>query len=108
MTQGKDSVDEIIEAVADRVLELTVKIETEKSIVEHIVLPTYRYIEQLLDMYSSPESLAVSYNKKYILAEVLSKLGDKLGAELVLVDLRAGLSEFSAPMLFDPREKNTW
>lgn len=105
VTQGKDSVDEIIEAVADRVLELTVKIETEKSIVEHIVLPTYRYIEQLLDMYSSPESLAVSYNKKYILAEVLSKLGDKLGAELVLVDLRAGLSEFSAPMLFDPRVK---
>lgn len=62
--------------------------------VEHIVLPTYRYMEQLLDMYSSPESLALSYNKKNMLAEVLSKLGEKLNAYMVLTDLRAGLSKF--------------
>lgn len=105
ITQEKDSIDEIIELISDKVSELTIKIETEKSIVEHLVLPTYRYIEQLLDMYSSPESLALSYNKKYILAEVLSKLGEKVDAELVLVDLRAGLSEFSSPLLFDPRVK---
>lgn len=105
VTQGKDHVGEIISLTADRVAELTVKVETEQSIVEHIVLPTYRYIEQLLDMYSSPESLALSYNKKYILAEVLSKLGEKLNADMVLIDLRAGLSEFSAPILFDPRVK---
>lgn len=105
VTQEKDNVDEIIELIVDKVSELTIKIETEKSIVEHIVLPTYRYIEQLLDMYSSPESLALSYNKKYILAEVLSKLGEKVNADYVLVDLRAGLSEFSAPLLFDPRVK---
>lgn len=105
VTQGKDNVDEIVSVIADKVAELTVKIETETSLVEHIVLPTYRYIEQLLDMYSSPESLALSYNKKYILAEVLSKLGEKLNAEMVLIDLRAGLSEFSAPLLFDPRVK---
>lgn len=105
ITQEKENVDEIIELVVDKVSELTIKIETEKSIVEHIVLPTYRYIEQLLDMYSSPESLALSYNKKYILAEVLSKLGEKVNADFVLVDLRAGLSEFSAPLLFDPRVK---
>ena len=105
VTQGKDRVGEIISLVADKVAELTVKVETEQSIVEHIVLPTYRYIEQLLDMYSSPESLALSYNKKYILAEVLSELGEKLNADMVLIDLRAGLSEFSAPILFDPRVK---
>lgn len=105
VTQDKENVDEIIELVVDKVSELTIKIETEKSIVEHIVLPTYRYIEQLLDMYSSPESLALSYNKKYILAEVLSVLGERVDADFVLVDLRAGLSEFSAPLLFDPRVK---
>lgn len=105
VTQEMDSADEVIDLVSDKILELTIKIETEKSMVEHVVLPTYRYIEQLLDMYSNPESLALSYNKKYILAEVLSKLGKKLNAELVLVDLRAGLSEFSAPLLFDPRVK---
>lgn len=105
MAQESDNIDELVETAAERICELTVKIETEKSMVEHLVLPTYRYIEQLLDMYSSPESLAVSYNKKYILAEILSKLGEKLNTELVLVDLRAGLSEFSAPLLFDPRVK---
>lgn len=105
ITQEKDNADEIIELIADKVSELTVKIETERGRAEHIVLPTYRYVEQLLDMYASPESLAVSYNKKYILAEVLSKLGEKLNAGLVLIDLRAGLSEFSAPLLFDPRVK---
>ena len=34
-------------------------------------------------MYSSPESLAISYSKKYVLSEVLSKLGEKVNAELV-------------------------
>lgn len=105
ITQKQEHAEEVIDLIADKVSELTIKIETERSMVEHIVLPAYRYIEQLLDMYASPESLALSYNKKYILAEVLSKLGEKMNAELVLVDLRAGLSEFSAPLLFDPRVK---
>ena len=56
--QKQENAEEVIELVAEKVSELTVKIETEKSIVEHIVLPTYRYMEQLLDMYASPESLA--------------------------------------------------
>jgi MinD-like ATPase involved in chromosome partitioning or flagellar assembly len=105
VTQEKQDINDIIETVSSVIAEQTVKIETEKSIVEHIVLPTYRYIGQLLDMYSSPESLAGSYNKKYVLAEVLSRLGEKVNAAMVLVDLRAGLSEFSAPLLFDPRVK---
>ena len=105
VTQEKDNTDEIIELIADKISELIVKIETERGRAEHIVLPTYRYVEQLLDMYASPESLAISYNKKYILAEVLSKLGEKVNAGLVLIDLRVGLSEFSAPILFDPRVK---
>lgn len=56
-------------------------------------------------MYSSPESIVNGYNKKYILAEVLSALGKRLEVSAVLVDLRAGISEFSAPLLFDPRVK---
>lgn len=105
VAQEKSDINDIIEKVSPVIAEQTVKIETEKSITEHIVLPTYRYIEQLLDMYSSPESLAGSYSKKYFLAEVLSRLGEKVNATMVLVDLRAGLSEFSAPLLFDPRVK---
>ena len=103
--QEKDSIEEAIDLVLDKIPEMTIKIETEKMITEHIVIPVYRYIEQLMDMYASPQSLAASYQKKYVLAEVLSKLGEKVNAEMVLIDLRAGLSEFSAPLLFDPRVK---
>ncbi len=103
--QEKDSIEEAIDLILDKIPEMTIKIETEKMITEHIVIPVYRYIEQLMDMYASPQSLAASYQKKYVLAEVLSKLGEKVNAAMVLIDLRAGLSEFSAPLLFDPRVK---
>lgn len=105
ITQGMDSIEEIVDLVADKVTEMTFQVETDVKVVEHFVLPTYRYIEQLLDMYASPESIVVSYNKKFILAEILSMLGKRLNVSAVLVDLRAGLSEFSAPLLFDPRVK---
>lgn len=103
--QEKDNMDEVAGLVSKKILPQTVQIETEKRIEKHIVLPTYRYIQQLLDMYSSPESLALSLKKKYALAETLSLIGKNVNAELVLVDLRAGLSELSAPLLFDPRVK---
>lgn len=105
VVQNADDVDEIVDLVVDEIGTSSLKIVTEKMEVEHIVLPTYRYINQLLDMYSNPESIVKGYNKKYIIAEVLSKLGKKLGVSAVLVDLRAGISEFSAPLLFDPRVK---
>jgi len=103
--QGQDDIDVIIDLVSDKIASLSITIDTELMKVEHILLPTYRYFAQLLDMYSSPESIVNSYNKKYIIAEVLSALGEKLGASAVLIDLRAGISEFSAPILFDPRVK---
>lgn len=100
-----DNIDEIVDLVVGEIGTASLTISTETMEVEHIVLPTYRYINQLLDMYSNPESIVAGYDKKYIIAEVLSKLGKKLGVGAVLVDLRAGISEFSAPLLFDPRVK---
>ena len=103
--QGENSVDKIVDMVEQKVAHTVMSIDTLEKSVEHIILPTYRYKEQLLDMYSSPESIAKAYGKKYIIAEVLSKLAERLGADAVLIDLRAGVSEFSAPLLFDPRVK---
>lgn len=103
--QGESDVDKVVDMVQKKVSNIVISIDTEHASVEHIVLPTYRYQEQLLDMYSSPESIVKGYNKKYFLAEVLSKLAERVGAAAVLVDLRAGISEFSAPLLFDPRVK---
>lgn len=103
--QGQNNIEDLIEYVVEKVRNMTITINTKLMKIEHFILPTYRYVEQLLDIYSSPESIVKSYNKKYIIAEVLSKLGQRLGVGAVVVDLRAGISEFSAPVLFDPRVK---
>ncbi len=97
--------EEKLEQVIDMAAKTTMRIDTEERTVEHFVMPTYRYQEQLLDIYSNPESIARGYKNRYVLAEILSNIGRKLGAAAVLIDLRAGVSEFSAPLLFDPRVK---
>lgn len=94
---------EIITKIVDHMQLQTMKIDNGKINVEHYFIPTYRYEEQLLDIYASPDSIVKGYKKKYILAQKLSEMGKALGASTVLIDLRAGISEFSAPLLFDPR-----
>ena len=68
-------------------------------------LPTYRYESQLLNIYSNPERIMNGDTNKYIITDALSKIGEIIGVDMVLVDLRAGISEYSAPLLFDPRVK---
>lgn len=92
-----------VDVIAERMQLQTMKIDNGKTFSEHYFLPTYRYEEQLLDIYANPKSIVKGYKKNYILAEKLSVLGKALGASAVLVDLRAGISEFSSPLLFDPR-----
>lgn len=94
---------EIVTTIVNHMQLQTMKIDNGKIYSEHFFIPTYRYEEQLLDIYASPDSIVKGYRKKYILAQKLSELGKALGASAVLIDLRAGISEFSAPLLFDPR-----
>lgn len=97
--------EDLANEMAGEVTRSTISIDTGKVIVEHYALPTYRYVDQILDLYSTPESIVQGYKKRFVLAEFLSMLGKKVGASAVFVDLRAGISEFSAPLLFDPRVK---
>lgn len=105
LQSSQKSLENIVDEIAGTVKQSTVSIDTGKVIVEHYVLPTYRYVDQILDVYSTPDSIVKGYNKRFILAEFLSLLGARVGASAVFVDLRAGISEFSAPLLFDPRVK---
>jgi MinD-like ATPase involved in chromosome partitioning or flagellar assembly/GTPase SAR1 family protein len=70
---------------------------------EHFFLPAYRFDYQQLDNYVHPESIISMQDRTFIISNFLSKLGECLRVNLILVDLRAGLSELSAPFLFDPR-----
>ena len=105
LIQDNSNVEEIVSTAGNLMGTITLPIETSQQRVEHFFLPTYRYEEQLFDLYASPQTITASRNKEYILAEVLSKLASSLGATAVLVDLRAGISEYSAPLLLDPRVK---
>ncbi|WP_422134822.1 MULTISPECIES: KGGVGR-motif variant AAA ATPase [unclassified Endozoicomonas] len=58
---------------------------------------------QLINISVRPEHLARTYEQPWRCTDMLQKLGNQLQADLVLIDLRAGLSELSSPLLFDPR-----
>lgn len=95
--------DNFVQNVARLVERNVIKVETEKLEVEHYFLPVYRKESQIMNIYSSPEKVIAVQENKYIITEFLSRLGACVGADLVLVDLRAGVTEFSAPFLFDMR-----
>ncbi|MCM1373704.1 MAG: hypothetical protein NC245_01270 [Muribaculum sp.] len=99
--KGED--DQIIENISHEVENSLLTFQTDQIEISQYFLPTYREEEQLFDIYANPERIMAGEFNKYIIVDVLSKLGAKLGVDMVLVDLRAGISEYSAPFLFDPR-----
>ena len=66
-------------------------------------LPACLSDEELLDTPVLPEHLARSPEGEWTCADAIHKLGQSLEADYVLIDLRAGLSEISSPLIFDPR-----
>lgn len=58
---------------------------------------------ELLDTPVLPEHLARNTKNPWCVGDAIQKLASELGVELVLIDLRAGLSELASPLLFDPR-----
>lgn len=105
LIQDNRDIDEIVNLACSKLKRSTITIETTSRKIEHIFLPTYRYEEQLVDLYATPESIANSKGKEYMLAEVLSRICVQMGLCAALVDLRAGISEYSSTLLLDPRVK---
>ncbi|WP_051950653.1 KGGVGR-motif variant AAA ATPase [Actinacidiphila yeochonensis] len=68
-----------------------------------IVLPTTRDATRIGPPRIQPADLLTADRSPYVLTEALAELAAALGADTVLVDLRAGSSELSAPVLLDPR-----
>ncbi|CAK6466143.1 hypothetical protein KLEPA_00110 (plasmid) [Klebsiella pneumoniae] len=70
---------------------------------EIFVLPSALSLESIMDMPVTPEHISKNIDNPYILSDLLKLLGDKLEVDVILIDLRAGLSELSSPLIFDPR-----
>ncbi len=87
----------------ERLRQQMLTFKTSRTEAEHFFLPAFRESEQLLRMPILPEHLTWETGKEWLLAELLWSLGKRLKADAVIVDLRAGFSELSSPLLFDPR-----
>lgn len=68
-----------------------------------IVMPTRRSLADIAPPKIEPTDLLTADRSIYHLTESLAELAAALHASTVLVDLRAGGSELSAPILLDPR-----
>lgn len=85
--------DEAIALVAERLADQVIDGLT--------VLPCTRDLD-LPDVL--PEALTYSSKRSaFFVGELLAKIGKKLGVDLIVVDLRAGLSELIASLFLDPR-----
>lgn len=70
------------------------------------ILPCFRDLEDSISLEIRPEHLVASTaHPPFFLTDILSRLGKALRVDIVIIDLRAGLSELSAPLLLDPRVK---
>jgi MinD-like ATPase involved in chromosome partitioning or flagellar assembly len=70
---------------------------------EIFILPAALDMAEIMDMPVKPEHIARNPSNPWILTDHLRELGKKLDADMIFVDLRAGLSELASPLLFDPR-----
>jgi MinD-like ATPase involved in chromosome partitioning or flagellar assembly len=89
-----DAVD-AVKLVADRI---------QNALIDGIyVLPSFRSTEKFTTLEIRPEHLFQGAKNPFILTNILASLGQALGADFVIVDLRAGLSELSTGLILDPR-----
>ncbi|WP_199063638.1 hypothetical protein, partial [Serratia sp. ASV30] len=70
---------------------------------ELFIMPSALSLESIMDMPVTPENISKNIENPYILSDYIRELGIKLNVDLILIDLRAGLSELSSPIIFDPR-----
>lgn len=70
---------------------------------EIFILPAFTNEKQLFDTPILPENVTKGKHGPWSYTNEIQKLGAKLNADHIFVDMRAGLSEISSPLLFDPR-----
>ncbi len=82
--------------------------ELQRSSVSHpngeiFILPAFTKEEQLLDTPILPENIVKGADGPWSYANEIHQLGQFLDVDHIFVDMRAGLSEISGSLLFDPR-----
>ncbi|MGG4053700.1 hypothetical protein ABEW79_18880 [Delftia tsuruhatensis] len=92
-----------IEAVLDYFSREIQKNAVEIDGAQILILPAFVDQSDLLNAKVAPEHLVKAPNDAWVLGDFLHKLSALLDVDHTFIDLRAGLSELSSPILFDPR-----
>ena len=93
----EQSSDQMIDKLSNLIKTSTVSVATDKKIIDHYFIPVYREKEQIMNVVARPEQVLLTKENKFYITETIAEIAKKVGADLVLVDLRAGITEYSAP-----------
>jgi MinD-like ATPase involved in chromosome partitioning or flagellar assembly len=77
--------------------------ELQSGRVSFFFLPAFRSFDQIFSLPVTFEQLVRARGRSHIIADALVAIGEALGVDVVLVDLRAGITDFSSPLLLDGR-----
>lgn len=96
-----DSTDQALNYFASELRKTSLNLDGIRK--EVFILPSAIKLSEIMDMPVLPSHIAKNPKNPWLLTDHLHELGKKLDVDMVLVDLRAGLSELSSPILFDTR-----
>lgn len=92
--------------IAERTALSSVDLELGSGRKTFLFLPAVRSMAQVESLPVTPEQVVRRHDRSWVVGDLLAALAEKLELDAVLVDLRAGITEFSSPLMLDPRVRN--
>lgn len=96
-----ESTDQALDYFASELRKTSINFDGTRK--ELFILPSAIKLSEIMDMPVLPSHIAKNPKNPWLLTDHLHALGKLLDVDMVFIDLRAGLSELSSPILFDTR-----
>ena len=94
---------EALPLIVQHVRQSTISLELNVGRRGFFFMPAVRSINQVEKLPITPENVVRRRDREWVIGNQLIALGRQLKVDAILVDLRAGITEFSSPLLLDPR-----
>jgi MinD-like ATPase involved in chromosome partitioning or flagellar assembly len=92
-----------IPLIVSRLLQNQESFELPSGRASFFFLPAFRDFNQIFSLPISFDQLVRARGRAHIVGDTLIALGESLKVDAVLIDLRAGITDFSSPLLLDGR-----
>lgn len=94
-------IDEVASNAASQIQRSRIALGTEFQ--SAFILPAFRDELQMMRPPVSPCQITGNPQNPWSLGDLILSIGEKLKVDYIFIDLRAGMSELSSPLFFDPR-----